>query len=478
LARGGDGRCAQAQASDGRLLGSSELKYHPDSPIKWQALLWAGFSEPTEQFVVSDLRAAVIGVSRSLNYKSRSGPLSWLDEQEYRRLYTLLGEGFISRNLSTAAMHQSVITVKQIDRITSDRVSVDLQAWESLSEDLQHLQDFRYSVSTCPSWLSKSKNTVLFLQPTAIEAVDRMQMTNMYKAIRLIGSGHGAHLRGYPNEVELEKEHHKLGDIEALDYIADRAAEWKYQYRPRTCFRPGRCTLAEDERSVHKRTNSDCAKHVKVQSRSVRYGLICELPNPEGQQMPNSRKKTLEQSSLQIMDSGERWFHQEYVATLAKAEYRVFIVAEPGSDSLRGRTRRILKIILTSSAMLQETSIKSILAHVQTPQNCPQYEELQEFALHIFDELRRLPGAKLQFESLDVGGVRLDIATSEPDAHTQRSRFFVNEITRWHSAYFFSRWVCPDPHTQICDAFAAAFCSYFFPEESAGPSDTEADAIE
>jgi hypothetical protein len=471
---------AQPRAPIGQVLDSTMSMYQFDGHLKWQKLIWAGFTEPRECFVASDLRAAVISTTRSSSYHKSLSHMSWLDGREFRRLHALLGEGFICGTPSKPDVHQSVVTVKCIDLLTSNRVSVELQAWDNLSEELQRLQTFRYNISARPRWFSESKNTILFIQPTAIEVVGRIELANMYKAIRLLQPGYGAQLRAYPNEVEMEKEHYKLGDIEALDYIANQAIEWKYQYRPLTCFRPGICTLTEFHESVHKRVNSDCAKHVEIRNRWAREGLICNLPEAKEHHGSNSgiamsnQKPSPGYSTSEIVDTSERWFHQEYVASLSKSEYRVFIVAQPGADSLRGRSRRILKILLTSSASFRDTSNKNILAREQTPYNCHQYQELEEFALYIFDELRRLPGAALEFESLDVGGVRLDIATSDLDPSAPRSRFFVNEITRWHSAYFFSTWACPSPHTQICEAFATAFCSYFFPEENeSDPTDVE-----
>jgi hypothetical protein len=466
---------AQPRAAVDPTLDSTVSKNQSDNPVKWQALLWAAYTEPRELFVASDLRAAVINVPSGLHNYNRSGPLHWTATGVCSILSNLLGREFICFNRSTIDVHQSVVTVKCIEQITTSEVSVSLQPWDTLAEELRRLQGCEYDLSALPLWFAKPKNTILFIQPTAIEAVNRRQLASMYKAIRILQPGYGAQLRAYPNEIEVEKEHYKLGDIEALDCIADKAREWRYQYRPRTCFRPGQCILAEFARSVHKRTNSDCAKHVKVRPREEHDGLMCELPyteQPQGDahgKAQASRRPASVKPSSKTEDNGERWFHQEYIAPLANFEYRVFIVAEPEEDSLRGRSRRILKVLRTTPESFRDTSNKNILAHEQTPKNCVDYNSVVEFALYIFDELRRLPGAELEFESLDVGGVRLDIAISVRDESTKRLRFFVNEITRWHSAYYFSRWACPSPYTEICEAYATAFSNYFFPDKLYSP---------
>ncbi|PWO19729.1 hypothetical protein PtrARCrB10_11767 [Pyrenophora tritici-repentis] len=58
------------------------------------------------------------------------------------------------------------------------------------------------------------------------------------------------------------------------------------------------------------------------------------------------------------------------------------------------------------------------------------------------------------FESLEVG-VRLDIGVA--NTRTAKKAFFVNEITRWYGAHYFSYHICAEPKTQICKAFAGAF---------------------
>jgi hypothetical protein len=58
------------------------------------------------------------------------------------------------------------------------------------------------------------------------------------------------------------------------------------------------------------------------------------------------------------------------------------------------------------------------------------------------------------FESLEVG-TRLDIGVAE-DGMGEKL-LFVNEITRWYGAHYFSHNICSEPKTQICKAFAHAF---------------------
>ena len=61
------------------------------------------------------------------------------------------------------------------------------------------------------------------------------------------------------------------------------------------------------------------------------------------------------------------------------------------------------------------------------------------------------------FESLEVGG-RLDIGVGDNGALGKS--FFVNEITRWYGAHYFSHNICAEPKTQICKALAHALSAY------------------
>ena len=82
------------------------------------------------------------------------------------------------------------------------------------------------------------------------------------------------------------------------------------------------------------------------------------------------------------------------------------------------------------------------------------YQELHKFALYIMSCLRDRHNWEENFESSEVS-VRLDVAISND------GRFFINEITRWYAADFFSLSTLGPPHTQLCSSFATALDEYF-----------------
>ncbi|PVH70704.1 hypothetical protein DL98DRAFT_597605 [Cadophora sp. DSE1049] len=77
---------------------------------------------------------------------------------------------------------------------------------------------------------------------------------------------------------------------------------------------------------------------------------------------------------------------------------------------------------------------------------------LRSFSTTVVDDL--LDDWEESFESLKVG-VRLDVAISP---FSPRS-FFVNEVTRWYTAAFFSD-ILAEPKYTLCEEFAKAFTMY------------------
>lgn len=87
--------------------------------------------------------------------------------------------------------------------------------------------------------------------------------------------------------------------------------------------------------------------------------------------------------------------------------------------------------------------------------------DLHAFALHVYARLR---GREAGYESLEVG-VRLDVgvgvgAHRGPKGKGQK-RFFVNEITRFYGADFFSQHTLGAPQQEVCLGFAQALDAYF-----------------
>lgn len=83
--------------------------------------------------------------------------------------------------------------------------------------------------------------------------------------------------------------------------------------------------------------------------------------------------------------------------------------------------------------------------------------QLEQFSLYVFEALRSRDDHLFAYESLEVG-VRLDVCVADNKHGEKRS--FVNEITRWYNAHYFSHNICVEPKTQICKAFSKAFSNY------------------
>ena len=108
---------------------------------------------------------------------------------------------------------------------------------------------------------------------------------------------------------------------------------------------------------------------------------------------------------------------------------------------------------------------------------------LHEFALHVYEALRARGDWEMHYESLEVG-VRLDVGVGSSRRSVGREeggsgrrreggeggkgrvevtekRFFVNEITRFYCADYFSQHTLGAPQQEVCWAFAEAMDGYF-----------------
>jgi hypothetical protein len=164
--------------------------------------------------------------------------------------------------------------------------------------------------------------------------------------------------------------------------------------------------------------------------------------------------KSSKDPTYDATSSGQtHWFHQEFVPALRDYEFRVFIVTERDEQGIRGRSGRIVAIAKT--AFNQET--QALASRELLPEDLEPSltrSHLERFSIWVFESLRARTDSMVYFESLEVG-TRLDIGVAED--RMGEKRLFVNEITRWYGAHYFSHNICSEPKTQICKAFAHAF---------------------
>ena len=349
-------------------------------------------------------------------------------------------------------LHQGVVMMQHLK--DSFKRDVGFRTWQWLQSQL------RLSTSKgAKSSLRKSDQDEIFRDPR-ISCVIILSQTmtakistaQMFADVMALQELRGFVFRCFPSQAEMIQEDHKLGDIRALDVIA-ASSPYRYSYRPRTCFDHTRlrgasqqtctehCPLKHDARIVLKRNLSCGGQHVQE------INNTSELP-----------RHILNQASSFV------WIGQEYIPSLKEfGEFRVFIAAKPRRGSLRGRTGYISHTVLTTwlegnsgEIIVRVPDIKTWISADCQPLT---QEDLDEFALYFYERLRALDDWKEKFETLEAG-VRLDIGIAV-DPISGEKRFFVNEITRFYSADFFSQQTLEPPGHRTCHAFAEAIHNYF-----------------
>ncbi|EMD86572.1 hypothetical protein COCHEDRAFT_1146324, partial [Bipolaris maydis C5] len=330
-----------------------------------------------------------------------------------------LNNTVISESNAGHYIHQGLVTLLATEAQAEKAFSVEGYTWDWLEQQLPG----QLLYSSCTDENNEPLRSVLFLHWTTNEPINP-SLDEIYSEVCLLKHIHPTSFRVYPNEHEARQERDKLGDIRALDDIA-KSSPGRFSYRPKTCYGHSRCLLENEERTVHKRTKSGCATHV-------------------------DRKPQVESAVVSA-----HWFHQEHIPSLPECEFRVFIATEPSEKGIRGRIGKVIAIAKTTlDPKTQALAVRRFVTGDLHPplQRC----HLVEFALFVFEALRARPDSMLVFESLEVG-VRLDIGLAYIDTV---NKFFVNEITRWYGAHYFSHHICGEPKTQICKEFASAFSAF------------------
>ncbi|KAH7070881.1 hypothetical protein FB567DRAFT_633815 [Paraphoma chrysanthemicola] len=355
-------------------------------------------------------------------------------------------------------LHQGLVTMLAVMSLTS--LIVSYWTWKEMKRRL----DTNTLLGNCRDDAGNAVPSIFFIHWTT-EEPENPSLETLYGMIRLLRYVHGAALRPFPNEHEAFQERSKLGDIRALDDIAASSPQ-EFSFRPKTCFGSGSCTLTGVACTVHKRSHSGCASHVKVKPKGEKGFLTCVAADTSTtlntRSMVQKKGRTDKKSSAAPLGLDGtsspfvHWFHQEYIQALQEFEFRVFIATQKDPIGLRGRRGRIVAVAKTS--FNRETN--ALASRILLPEdhaNRFDLPYLEAFSLHVFERLRARSDALLGFESLEVG-VRLDIGVAQraPNEHVA----FVNEVTRWYGAHYFSNNILAEPKTQICKAFAQAFSSY------------------
>lgn len=255
-------------------------------------------------------------------------------------------------------------------------------------------------------------------------------------------------LRVFPSEEELEHAHGKIGDILALDEVAQRAPVG-WSFRPVTCDCTSACRLREA--GVLKRTHSCGSEHVIVRptASDVSRHLKCTA---------HQRRR----SERKAAQSRERWFHQEFVEGLRSiGEFRIFIVTVADAAAMRGRRAEVMEVVHTIELKDRELVVTVLTSdpvwsgrpHTYSETNI---QELKMFALYVFNALRGRADWSTNFESLEVGA-RVDVGVTILGGSCH---YFVNEVTRIYEADYFAEWLA-QPGTHICRAVSTALEEIF-----------------
>jgi hypothetical protein len=350
------------------------------------------------------------------------------DSASLEALKTRLGSRFISQEEDRLTVHQALLTACFLGG--TGRSSAEFQPWDWVVDQVKQNRLFEHI-----SNIDAKKIIILDLRTDC--SWHKLSESAFYHHIRLVSALNG-NITLLPSETETKWAELKIGDIRALDDIAN--APGRYSYRPKTCFGERECILSDSrQETVSKRSHSCGAGDVHVERSGHGSKTRC----------PTRRK------------SSDRyvWFHQEYVPSLVDfGEFRVFL-----------RGNRIINAARTCfewSSEPKKLAVSPLLPNEHftwfssdPEEQLKKRDELYTFAQFVRSRLLMRSDAKEHFASLRIG-VRLDIGVSELSPN---GRFFVNEITRFTSADQFSALLATRPHFNIPEAWATAIVEELIP---------------
>lgn len=142
-------------------------------------------------------------------------------------------------------------------------------------------------------------------------------------------------------------------------------------------------------------------------------------------------------------------------------EFRIFIVTVKDIEARRGRRGRVIEVVHTIELPDRELVVTILGSRRSWPDDVGtnvkiDLDELQEFALYVFEALRSRPDWSTSFESLEIGA-RVDVGAAILDGVPN---CFVNEVTRIYVSDCFAEWLA-QRGTQTCRAVSTAFAEVF-----------------
>ena len=397
---------------------------------------------------IKDSPNVSIGVDPADIRRSAEGSFDMFSAGPMKDMVEMYGENFAHYGgPEDAFLHQFIATYQLLREFER---SVTFESWSWLQEQMKIISQELPATKRTPSarrasappevadvFRDDTHRCVILLRPGPRNSklfADIYTPLEFQIALRPTGS-----MKIFPSRSEFLCYSGKLGDIEALDDIANSDAS----YRPLTCrkgageswhMRHDSCPFNDSTDYVSKRSNSAGCQHVEFRKSSID---------------PVDRRYV----------GPERWFYQENIPSFRDpGEFRIFIVTRDDPSALRRRRGHIVHSILTYFTA-NEDIVPVALAgpyweKVQRTFPNLRLDALKSFALGIFDALRDREDGREKFESLDVG-VRLDIAISPLGA------FFVNEVTRLWDADFFSDRTLGCPCLEVVFSVAKAMHEVF-----------------
>ncbi|KAF5689146.1 hypothetical protein FDENT_4510 [Fusarium denticulatum] len=348
-----------------------------------------------------------------------------LEDKFLKQIKDSYGKAFIKKDLDYTVVHQAILTM--LFARAKGHVEAEFKPWNWLVSNILENTLMRYI-------MGKKASSVLILLANSHSDWEILSMDDLYSHLQILSAAHGS-LSICPSETENKSAACKIADIRALDIIA-QDSDWKYSYRPRTCFGMGNCTLPSTliPRMAIKRGYSCGGADVKIVESTTRDNLECfETPQSNTgacRFAPDIRRP--------------RYFHQEYIESLQNlGEYRVFI-----------SRRQVIEIAFTTVNL--DNTPPHFAAERAKPDHFKWFsddprkqkqklEELKDFALYQNSRLLSHPDNNEKFGSVHVG-IRLDIGVSELNSN---GRFFVSEPTRFAMADQLANLILDRPHVDI-----------------------------